>query len=121
MNGRKEPLAKQMRFRSLAGRAGRCSLSGHITQITTYKLVNSVSDLGKVSQDLKGTYALGKDIDVRTAASTSFSLIAPTDAASFGGQFDGFGHVVSNLNIMCRINRTRRISGCSVSLERAAS
>ncbi|SAK46085.1 filamentous hemagglutinin-like protein [Caballeronia calidae] len=83
--------------------ANRCwtaaPFSGHITQITAYKLVNNVADLGKVSQDLKGNYALGKDIDVKTAAGTSFSLIAPTDAAPFGGQFDGFGHVVSNLNI----------------------
>ncbi|BCQ29191.1 hypothetical protein NK8_73810 (plasmid) [Caballeronia sp. NK8] len=44
-------------------------------------------------------FTLGKDIDAKTAAGASFSLIAPSDAAPFAGQFDGFGHVVSNLTI----------------------
>ncbi|WP_061172451.1 two-partner secretion domain-containing protein [Caballeronia hypogeia] len=73
--------------------------SGLVTQITAYKLVNSVADLGNISQDLKGNYALGKDIDLKTTQNTSFNPIAPTDTAPFAGQFDGFGHVVSNLYI----------------------
>jgi filamentous hemagglutinin family protein len=83
--------------------ANRCwaaaPFSGLVTQITAYKLVNSVADLANVSLDLKGNYALGKDIDLKTTENTSFIPIAPTDTAPFAGQFDGFGHVISNLNI----------------------
>jgi len=83
--------------------ANRCwpglPFSGYVTQITAYMLVNNVTDLGNVSRDLKGNYALGKDLDLKTTQSTSFTPIAPTDTAPFAGQFDGFGHVVSNLNI----------------------
>jgi hypothetical protein len=39
------------------------SYSGLVRQITGYKLVNSLTDLEKVSTDLGGIYSLGKDID----------------------------------------------------------
>ncbi|WP_250508413.1 filamentous hemagglutinin N-terminal domain-containing protein [Caballeronia sp. AAUFL_F3_KS11A] len=87
--------------------ANRCwpglPFSGYVTQITAYQLVNNATDLANVSRDLKGNYALGKDIDLKTTQNTSFPPIAPADTAPFAGQFDGFGHVVSNLNIQVPI------------------
>ena len=85
--------------------------SGYVTQITAYKLVNSATDLGDVSRDLTGNYALGRDIDLKTTPSTSFNPIAPADTSPFAGQFDGFGHVVSNLNIQVPIQGYIRYGG----------
>jgi hypothetical protein len=73
--------------------------SALVTQVTAYKLVNRAADLVKISQDLEGNYALGKDIDLQAAQSMPVSPISPSDTTWFAGQFDGFGHVVSNLNI----------------------
>jgi filamentous hemagglutinin family protein len=74
-------------------------MSGRVTQITAYKLVNSLTDLAAISQDLKGNYALGKDIDAKSTATTPVTPIAPTAQAPFAGQFDGFGHVIDGLAI----------------------
>lgn len=63
--------------------------SGAVTQITAYKLVNDTADLQKVSGDLSGNYALGKDVSAGT-----ISPIA-SDQTPFTGQFDGFGHSVN--------------------------
>ncbi|WP_244808324.1 filamentous hemagglutinin N-terminal domain-containing protein [Caballeronia zhejiangensis] len=73
--------------------------SGEVAQVSAFKLVNSAADLMKISQDLKGNYALGKDIDLKATEGESFSPIAPSVTAPFAGQFDGFGHLLSNLNI----------------------
>ena len=68
--------------------------SGLVTQVTGYKLVNSLTDLQNVSLDLAGIYALGKDIDA-SATSTSVAFSSIGDATTpFSGQFDGMGHVI---------------------------
>jgi filamentous hemagglutinin family protein len=67
--------------------------SGLVTQITGYKLVNSLTDLENVNADLAGNYALGKDIDASAAPYTPIG----SDATPFTGQFDGEGHTVSSL------------------------
>ncbi|MDG0022935.1 filamentous hemagglutinin N-terminal domain-containing protein [Trinickia sp. Y13] len=67
--------------------------SGLLSQITAYKLVDSLGDLQNVSLDLSGAYALGKDID---AAGATFAPLGNTSAA-FTGQFDGMGHTIDRL------------------------
>lgn len=67
--------------------------SGLLTQITAYKLINSLSDLQNVSLDLTGTYALGTDIE---ASNASFTPLGNTTTA-FTGQFDGMGHTIDQI------------------------
>jgi len=74
--------------------------SGQVTQITAYRLVNNQTDLGKVSQNLSGNYALGKNIDATgTAYPGGFTPIGATADAPFTGQFDGFGHTIDHIGI----------------------
>ncbi|MGF6807317.1 filamentous hemagglutinin family protein [Paraburkholderia sp. Clong3] len=70
--------------------------SGLVTQITGYKLVNSVTDLQSIENDLAGNYALGKDID---GSNVAFTTLGPSSipAFSFTGQFDGMWHTISNV------------------------
>ncbi|MCC8402873.1 filamentous hemagglutinin N-terminal domain-containing protein [Paraburkholderia sp. MMS20-SJTN17] len=76
--------------------------SGLVTQVTGYKLVNSLTDLQNVSLDLSGNYALGKDIDASATASNPGTGAGPSveflslgsAATPFSGQFDGMGHVI---------------------------
>ena len=72
--------------------------SGLVTQITAYKLVNSLTDLTGVANDLAGNYALGKDID---ASATSNGSYVPLGNAvtPFTGQFDGEGKTISSLTL----------------------
>ncbi|WP_201703839.1 filamentous hemagglutinin N-terminal domain-containing protein [Paraburkholderia kirstenboschensis] len=74
--------------------------SGLLTQVTGYKLVNSLTDLQNVSLDLAGIYALGKDIDA--SATNAFGGVAFVSVGNattpFSGQFDGMGHVIDNFN-----------------------
>lgn len=72
--------------------------SGLVTQITAYKLVNSITDLGNVAKDLAGNYALGKDIDASTTSNGSYVPIGTT-ATPFTGQFDGEGKTISSLTL----------------------
>lgn len=72
--------------------------SGLITQITSYKLVNSLADLENVSTDLAGNYALGKDIDAGTTSNGSYAELAG-GTTPFTGQFDGRGHTISSLTL----------------------
>jgi hypothetical protein len=68
--------------------------SGLITQVTGYKLVNSVGDLQNIALDLGGAYALGKDLDA-SSTDTSFAFSSLGNATTpFSGQFDGMGHVI---------------------------
>lgn len=68
--------------------------SGLITQVTGYKLVNSVGDLQNIARDLGGAYALGKDLDA-SSTDTSFAFSSLGNATTpFSGQFDGMGHVI---------------------------
>ena len=68
--------------------------SGLLTQITAYKLVNSMADLQNVSLDLAGIYALGKDIDAGGIASAPIG----NRTTPFTGQFDGMWHTIANLS-----------------------
>ncbi|WP_255581220.1 filamentous hemagglutinin N-terminal domain-containing protein [Caballeronia sp. dw_276] len=67
--------------------------SGLLTQITAYKLVNSMADLQSVSLDLAGIYALGKDIDAGGVISAPIG----NRNTPFTGQFDGMWHTIANL------------------------
>ncbi|SDR10071.1 filamentous hemagglutinin N-terminal domain-containing protein [Paraburkholderia tuberum] len=69
--------------------------SGLVTQITGYKLVNSVTDLQSIENDLAGNYALGKDID---ASNSAFTTLGYSSATPFTGQFDGMWHTISNIS-----------------------
>ncbi|MBB5445112.1 filamentous hemagglutinin family protein [Paraburkholderia sp. WSM4177] len=71
--------------------------SGLVTQVTGYKLVNSLTDLQNISLDLAGNYALGKDIDA-TPASGGSAVIGGV-LTPFTGQFDGVGHTISNVSL----------------------
>jgi filamentous hemagglutinin family protein len=75
--------------------------SGLVTQITAYKLVNSVGDLQNISLDLASNYALGTNIN---AAGFNFVAIGNnptlgTFATPFTGQFDGMGHTIDQLMV----------------------
>ncbi|MFM0139833.1 two-partner secretion domain-containing protein [Caballeronia grimmiae] len=70
-------------------------------QIMSYRLVNSIADLQRVSSDLTGSYALGRDIDA-----TKGELFVPIGNGGssgadrpFTGELDGNGHVIRNLDI----------------------
>lgn len=68
--------------------------SGLVTQITGYRLVNSVDDLQNIANDMTGNYALGKDID---AGNATFQTLGRASSTPFTGQFDGMWHTISNL------------------------
>ncbi|MGF6416287.1 filamentous hemagglutinin N-terminal domain-containing protein [Paraburkholderia sp. MM5482-R1] len=78
--------------------------SGLLTQVTGYKLVNSLFDLQNISLDLTGNYALGKDIDasatnLSSTPSGGVDFISLGSAATpFSGQFDGMGHVIDHFS-----------------------
>ncbi|RKT22249.1 filamentous hemagglutinin family protein [Paraburkholderia sp. RAU2J] len=69
--------------------------SGLVTQITGYQLVNSVTDLQNIGNNLAGNYALGKDLD---AGNSAFQTLGFAAGTSFTGQFDGRWHTISNLS-----------------------
>lgn len=73
-------------------------LSGLVTQITAYRLVNSLTDLTNVANDLTRNYALGRNID---ASATSNSPFVPIGNVStpFTGQFDGQGNTITSLTL----------------------
>jgi hypothetical protein len=73
--------------------------SGLVTQITGYKLVNSLADLENVNADLAGNYALGKDIDASATSNGSYVQVGGNKGAPFTGQFDGQGHTVDSLTM----------------------
>jgi filamentous hemagglutinin family protein len=68
--------------------------SGLVTQMTAYRLVNSVTDLQNIANNLGANYALGKDID---ASNFAFATLGYDTSKSFTGQFDGMWHTVSGL------------------------
>ncbi|WP_327373437.1 two-partner secretion domain-containing protein [Caballeronia arationis] len=72
--------------------------SGLLTQYTAYRLVNSRADLEKVSNDLSGVYALGKDLNFSGSA-VAFNPIGGASNTPFTGQFDGMGHELQNMDI----------------------
>ncbi|MGY6122025.1 two-partner secretion domain-containing protein (plasmid) [Paraburkholderia strydomiana] len=68
--------------------------SGLVTQITGYKLVNTVQDLQNIESDMSGNYALGHDID---ATGYAFKTLGFASKVQFSGQFDGMWHSVSHI------------------------
>ncbi|MFM0546984.1 filamentous hemagglutinin N-terminal domain-containing protein [Paraburkholderia strydomiana] len=68
--------------------------SGLLTQITGYKLVNTVDDLQNIANDMSGNYALGHDID---ATGYAFKTLGFASKVQFSGQFDGMWHSVSHI------------------------
>jgi hypothetical protein len=70
-----------------------------VTQITGYRLVNSLKDLENVAADLAGNYALGRDIDASSTSGGSYVPLGGGDTA-FTGQFDGQGHTISALTVV---------------------
>ena len=55
------------------------------SQLTSYILVNTVANLQDIATNVNANYALGRDIDARSAQ--RFATITPT----FSGIFDGLG------------------------------
>lgn len=72
--------------------------SGLVTQITGYRLVNSLADLKNVAGDPTANYALGRDIDASSTSDGSFVPIGDY-THPFTGQFDGRGHQVNALDL----------------------
>lgn len=72
--------------------------SALVTQATGYKLVNTLTDLQNISVDLAGNYALGKDVDATLPDGVHNTAIGGV-LAPFTGQFDGFGHTLSNVSL----------------------
>ena len=80
------------------------NFSGNVTggaTLNTYVLVNTVSDLQNIKNNLAGVYALGSDIDASATASwnggAGFTPVGGSTA--FTGIFDGQGQTISNLTI----------------------
>ncbi|MFM0694273.1 filamentous hemagglutinin family protein [Paraburkholderia sp. GV068] len=74
--------------------------SALVTQVTAYKLVNSLTDLEDVGLDLSGTYALGRDVNAQPPSGSANAPIGSFPSHPFTGQFDGMGHTISNLEIV---------------------
>jgi filamentous hemagglutinin family protein len=69
--------------------------TGIVSQITAYRLVNSVSDLQNVSQNLSGNYALGRNIEVNG----SLDALGLANGTPFTGQFDGLGYAIDGASL----------------------
>lgn len=63
--------------------------------MNVYELVNSISDLQNISQNLAGFYALGKNIVGAGASVTSIG----NDATPFRSELNGLGHSIDNITI----------------------
>lgn len=73
-------------------------------QFNAYMLVNDISDLQNISQNLNGTYALGRDIDASETPFWEFDTgqgFAPIGSAlmPFNGLLNGRGHTIDELMI----------------------
>ncbi|MGN6081929.1 two-partner secretion domain-containing protein [Trinickia sp.] len=67
-----------------------------VSQMNIYELVNSLSDLQNISQNLAGFYALGKNIDGAGASVASIG----NDATPFRGELNGLGHSIDHITIV---------------------
>ncbi len=74
--------------------------SGLVTQVTAYKLVNSLADLENMSLDPAGNYALGTDIDASATGTLAGYTPIGTSDTPFSGQFDGMGHTIDQLSFL---------------------
>ena len=84
----------------------RVTLSGTTPSLTiggqAYTVINKLDVLQSVKEGLSGRYALGKDLDASATSgwnSGAGFLPIGRDGYPFTGNFDGLGHVVSNLYI----------------------
>ena len=84
----------------------RVTLSGATPSLTiggqAYTVINKLDVLQSVKEGLSGRYALGKDLDASATSgwnSGAGFLPIGRDGYPFTGNFDGLGHVVSNLYI----------------------
>lgn len=72
------------------------------TVFTPYMLVNSLTDLQNINNNLSGNYALSKNIDASPTsgwnAGAGFVPIG-TSASNFTGQFEGQNHIIDSLTI----------------------
>jgi len=72
------------------------------TIFTPYMLVNTLTNLQNMNNNLTGNYALGTNIDASATsewnAGAGFVPIS-TSAANFTGQFDGQSHIIDRLTI----------------------
>ncbi len=73
----------------MSGTFGGQVVTGTSSSLTAYMLVNSVSDLQNINNNLGGTYALGKSIN------GGCSPCVPL--GTFTGLFDGQNHLISNM------------------------
>jgi filamentous hemagglutinin family protein len=77
--------------------------SANITngQLTTYQLVNSLTDLQAINNFATQNFALNRNLDAKeTAAWNSGAGFMPIGSGSnFSGNFDGLGYSISNLTI----------------------
>ncbi|MGU3494386.1 MBG domain-containing protein [Xanthobacteraceae bacterium A53D] len=78
------------------------NLAGAGTPLTAYMLVNTLAQLQGISQNLSGTYALGRDIDASATAGWNAGqgfIPIGNVTTNFTGIFDGDGHTISGLII----------------------
>ncbi|MBI1204796.1 MAG: filamentous hemagglutinin N-terminal domain-containing protein [Rhodopseudomonas sp.] len=82
------------------------SFSGTVTgagSLTAYMLVNSAANLSAISNNLGGTYALGRDIDLSGVDFLPIGWSATVH--NFTGVFDGQNHVITNMAIGSQTER----------------
>lgn len=72
--------------------------SGLVTQVTAYQLVNSITDLNAVNDNLAGNYALGANLNAQ--GSTVSLVLGGVSGTPFTGQFDGMGSSIINLSLV---------------------
>ncbi|WP_080402704.1 filamentous hemagglutinin N-terminal domain-containing protein [Burkholderia ubonensis] len=74
--------------------------SGLVTQLTAYKLINSLDDINNLAgpdpSKFAANYALGKDIDAG-GGYAGIDTHLNGGAFAFTGQFDGMDHTISNV------------------------
>jgi hypothetical protein len=70
-------------------------------QLTNYQLVNNLTNLQAAGSYLNQNFALGRDIDASDTANWNGGLgFVPIGGyTAFSGNFDGLGHVITNLTI----------------------
>ncbi len=81
-------------YKSPTDFGGLVQVSG-ATTFTPFMLVNSAANLGAVSSNLSGNYALGKDLDLTNATLSPIG----SDTPPFSGMFNGQGFSISNLTM----------------------
>ncbi|HEX8963031.1 MAG TPA: GLUG motif-containing protein [Rhodocyclaceae bacterium] len=73
------------------------------SSLTAWMLVNDANQLQAMNTDLRGSYALGRDIDASGTAGwnggAGFVPVGSISTVAFSGRLDGGGHTVSGLTI----------------------